>query len=436
MASTDKGQMTEGYTLADVPPGLQRYARSLSLSVGPTRCSDVARHMRLADDPGLVELSLSHDWFDWLDPAHEWYWAVVAPDDDRSSTFQACRKALVVAGALPADRLLLAVQRKANRAEDDLPLEVFERYLRQHAGFRKVGGEFALVEVEPPLEKVFQGAELAVVQALMSLGGQSSPAVISQQAVAHGASETRAQEMLRQSPAIQRISHGLYGFVSDEISSESSNSCVQAEACAAGTYWGPVSLELLRKRLGSEPMPEQLRSEVDAVAGLDWLDEDKDWYWYAADPSLMRQSMAFMCAKVLIVAGTLSLEELQEAIARDRGRPIAQVPLTVLRSYLALHPAFDLGEDGAALQSPFPGKLKYVGEIERKVIRLMRELGPICRRQDIVVGAELKGIKLQKVETMLNSSPLITRQHRGLYSVVGTHVSASQLWDMVNGADE
>lgn len=416
--------------------GIEPYARSLSQSVGPVSRHMLARCLRL--DPGSEVLTFAitnHHWFEWLDVDRDWFWAVTAPRDDCSSTYLACRKALCVAGTLSTRRLLGAIQRRPSADDNVLPLKVLDEYLSQHGGFQTADGAVNLAE-DAAWDEVFQESELNVVRALVDLGSSSSASRITRRAVEYGTSHGRVEELLYRSPAIERRTRGVYALITEFNPLPKPPSVVEEKACAAGSYWGPVSLQTLVERLDSVASEDAVRAEISTSSALDWLNESEDWFWFSADESPMRQSTAFSCAKVLVVATSLTVAKLREALARDRSRRAAQVPADVLGEYLVQNPSFLVECDVVTLARMAPDGSMYVSKVERTLVDLMREIGPVCRRRDILLAGQMRGLKAEKVNDLLATSPLVTKQHRGLYSVVGDPVSASLLWDVVNGTGD
>lgn len=188
------------------------------------------------------------------------------------------------------------------------------------------------------------------------------------------------------------------------------------------TLWnGCCSRRTILERLPrDESIPDRPRLislVLRSMKGFDWLDEDRQWFWYSKAPKLRRR-----VARVLAVAGRIRLGELRSALRRDLKMRHSMPPTAVLLAICRCLPECET--DGEFVWSRRPIEPAQVTRgYELELILLLIEHGPVIGRkrlQEIAVNA---GIGLPSLWRCLSFCPTIARYATGVYGLVGANVS-------------
>lgn len=263
------------------------------------------------------------------------------------------------------DEVLGFVQRRRNRAEEDIQTELQLRRLTKHKiGMRalistgQLFGRSPRFVLEEAGGKRFVVAGAGVVESVMKAALRSSSRY-----------------------GLQTVS----------------------EMCAAI----PVSCRSASDRL--------LVRQVLATRGdLHWLDDDEQWFWLAAVP---RNPIVASVKKLLSFASPVTLADVQRAIQRLPRKRKTPIPRAALAGFCGDAP-FCRMRDGMVELVTSPGSAKHLEGAEAKVCRILKRHGNELAFECLAAQCASIGITRANLWRIVLHSPLIYRKARKIYGLV------------------
>lgn len=205
---------------------------------------------------------------------------------------------------------------------------------------------------------------------------------------------------------------------------------VASEARRLTTHWGAATVDSLAAELADRDAGEVdlglLRVLLENGANLQWLDEEKEWFWVKGTN---RNRLLNQVEKIMSVAGSIEIGELREGVGRFHRMGGFRPPREVLarlceQSGLYIRDG-DLIQEGPGLR-PWDEVLGQT--VEGRIAEALFEHGPLMRRDDLehIVVAE-RGVNRSSFYVYLGYSPIIARYAPGVYGLRGARVTAGEV---------
>lgn len=205
---------------------------------------------------------------------------------------------------------------------------------------------------------------------------------------------------------------------------------VTSEARRLTTHWGAATVDALRAELGDrgadEIEPALLRILLGAVPNLEWLDEEKEWFWVKGTS---RNRLLNQAEKIIAVAGSIGIAELREGVGRFYRMDGFRPPREVL-AQLCVQAELCRREGDLMIETPSvrPWEEVLGSTIERRIAEILFEHGPVMRRDDLEdIAVNERGLNRSSFYVYLGYSPIIARYAPGVYGLRGARVSAGEV---------
>jgi hypothetical protein len=138
--------------------------------------------------------------------------------------------------------------------------------------------------------------------------------------------------------------------------------------------------------------------------------------------SVCKHGLPKTIEKILSVAGSLPVEELRAAVARNRRMWKSPPPEEVLLEFCRQMPGVQV--DGRQVYSPLPHDWRQtLSGVEARLVQVLREHGPVMERgalEDLCVSG---GMNRFSFHAFVASSPVIVQCGHSVYGLLGTKVS-------------
>jgi len=164
------------------------------------------------------------------------------------------------------------------------------------------------------------------------------------------------------------------------------------------------------------------------VEGFAWLDERSGWFRIEG---IGKHGLPKTIDKVLAVAQEVTVAELRAALARNRRLWKAPPPEHVLLAFCRSMP--DIQIHGRRIRSdpPRDWRKALIG-VERKLVGVLREHGPVMERgemEDLCVAA---GMNRFSFHAFVSWSPVIIQLGHSVYGLLGTRIPRRKLETLAN----
>jgi len=212
--------------------------------------------------------------------------------------------------------------------------------------------------------------------------------------------------------------------------SEMSPRLVSSEARRLTTHWGAATVDALAAELADrfdgDVDAALLRVLLETVSNLQWLDDEKEWFWVKGTN---RNRLLNQVEKIMSVAGSIGIGELREGVGRFHRMGGFRPPREVLARLCEQSGLYsrdgDMIREGLGLR-PWD---EVLGEtVEGRIAEALFEQGPVMRRDDLehIVVAE-RGVNRSSFYVYLGYSPIIARYAPGVYGLRGARVTAGEV---------
>jgi hypothetical protein len=164
------------------------------------------------------------------------------------------------------------------------------------------------------------------------------------------------------------------------------------------------------------------------VEGFAWLDERSGWFRIEG---IGKHGLPKTIDKVLAVAGEVTLSELRTALARNRRLWKAPPPEHVLLAFCRSMPNIVV-HGRRVLSEPPRDWRKVLTGVERRLVDVLREHGPVMERgemEDLCVAA---GMNRFSFHAFVSWSPVIVQLGHSVYGLLGTQLPRRKLEAMAN----
>jgi hypothetical protein len=175
---------------------------------------------------------------------------------------------------------------------------------------------------------------------------------------------------------------------------------------------GAASVDAVARQLASSP--QTTRDLLEFRGDVTWLDDAHDWLVLP----VARTRVTTGIRKMLSIASTLTLEEVEGGLARQRSE--VTLPRAVLRALLATASwlRLEAGSDLVSPVRPLDAEL-LLSPLERLLVDIFRAQGDVLPLERIAESAIAKGMKRTSVGVYLSRSPIFQVVSRGRYALRG-----------------
>jgi len=166
-----------------------------------------------------------------------------------------------------------------------------------------------------------------------------------------------------------------------------------------------------------------VRRILPLLDGFAWLDESAGWFRLAP---IVKHGLPRMIDKILSVAGSIGVTELRTAITRNRRLWKTPPPENVLLEYCRQMPGVKVEEQRIIADPPRDWR-KSLGGIERALVSVLRERGPVMDRgalEDLCVAG---GMNRFSFHAFVSWSPVLKQVGHSVYGLVGREVSQREV---------
>ncbi len=226
----------------------------------------------------------------------------------------------------------------------------------------------------------------------------------------------------------QRVSYDDVSTSLYEGTADVSVKVVGSAARKLTEHWGAATVDAVSEELsetvGRELSVEHVRSHLALVPSLEWLDEKRDWFWVK---DVSRNRVLNAVEKMVAVAGSLPVSELREGVGRWYRMGGFRPPRDVLARLCVASGSYEVHGELIVETPAVPAWEDILGSIERTMVEVLFEKGPIMRRDELEAEVVARGINRNSFYVYLSYSPLFARYAPGVFGLRGARVSAAEV---------
>jgi hypothetical protein len=176
-----------------------------------------------------------------------------------------------------------------------------------------------------------------------------------------------------------------------------------------------------------EEQVDPIRTFLNAIPGIEWLDDDKQWFFLFSAP---RNRLINLCIKVLSISPTIRLAELRRAVMKCR-RLVMAPPQKILSKFIQCS---ELGrvEDGIVVGNPEKHVAPDPDSAEGKLIRVLNEYGPVMDGEELADKCITSGMNPITFYIYRMNSPVVSALGKGIYCKVGTEIPPGTIESIVS----
>ena len=183
-------------------------------------------------------------------------------------------------------------------------------------------------------------------------------------------------------------------------------------------HWGVSNVEDLAA--ATDTPSAIVRQLLPFVSASKWLDESAGWFWI---PDVPRNSLLTPIRKILAVAPQIEIGELRVGVGRPHRRKGFAPPRRVLLELCRQLSWCEVKE--SIVEATEPQKANEVlSESEMIMFNVMREHGPVLRRDEFERLCLATGMNRHSFWVFLSYCPIITRYATSVYGLRGADVPA------------
>ena len=198
------------------------------------------------------------------------------------------------------------------------------------------------------------------------------------------------------------------------------------------THWGATTVddvEALLEEQGTKADPALIRVIVGSIRGFAWLDAERGWFWIKGTA---RNRLLNQVEKVMAVAGSIALSELRDGVGRHHRMEGFRPPREVLARLCEDSGLYRREGDRIVGGANLPDWRDVLGKIERGLVEILFERGPVMRKDELVqVAVGEKGLNRNSVSVYLTYSPVLERYAPGVWGLRGAPVTAAEIQTLI-----
>jgi hypothetical protein len=200
---------------------------------------------------------------------------------------------------------------------------------------------------------------------------------------------------------------------------------VAAAARKLISHWGTTTVNEVVIELHTEPpAPEVVAGILEQIPGFEWLGEGRDWFWIKGTA---RNRLLNQIEKIMSVAGSIDLADLRHGVARHYRMEGFRPPRAVLAKLCEATGLYRVGDDRVYGTEALPDWREILGKIERTMVEILFEHGPVMRKDELEHLAIERGLNKNSTAVYLTYSPVLRRYAPGVWGLRGAPVTAAKV---------
>ena len=188
----------------------------------------------------------------------------------------------------------------------------------------------------------------------------------------------------------------------------------------AVSHWGVTTVEDIAAELrhsGFDVAQSEFVSKIlESQVGFEWLERDSGWFWFSNAP---RNPLKTQISKVLSVSDRISVSDLRRGVGRHHRREGFAPPRRVLLSFCERTDGIKT-EGDMVFAKPEMDWSEVLPENERKIVRVLKQFGPIMERERLERHCLKDGLNPDTFAIYLTYSPVIEKFARGVFGLRGS----------------
>jgi hypothetical protein len=192
-------------------------------------------------------------------------------------------------------------------------------------------------------------------------------------------------------------------------------------------HWGATTttdVEAAVEEAGGDVDPDLLVVVLESLPGFSWLEQERGWFWLPSG----RNRLLNQVEKIVSVAGSIELGELRAGVGRHHRMKGFRPPREVLAELCVQSGLYRRDGERIVGGPDLPDWSAVLGGIERTLVELLFDHGPVMRREDLerlAVGE--RGVNRSSFYVYLTYSPVLERYAPGVTGLRGASVSAAEV---------
>lgn len=206
---------------------------------------------------------------------------------------------------------------------------------------------------------------------------------------------------------------------------------VETARQVVGNYGAAKMTDLmatLATRTSEKITPNLVRETLQTQSDLRWLDKSRSWYRL---DSMLHYGLPNMIDKVLSVVGRIEVARLRSAVARYRRSSRKPPPQKILLEFCRQMPGTRVRRS-LVISDPRRDWRKILTGVERCMVEVLREHGPVMERTAFEELCIRKGMNRFSFNAILMSSPVVAQYGRSVYGLPGLKVSRKTVRELVS----
>lgn len=215
------------------------------------------------------------------------------------------------------------------------------------------------------------------------------------------------------------------------VGAEKAVSLLPQLAAKAMRHWGAATIADIAAQVEDRHQlhvePSFVVKVLQAQEGFSWLDEEHGWFWISSS-STNRLLSSFR--KILSVAGEIKISEVRRGLSRNYRTEGFAPPQRVLLALCNQLPWCRV-ENNIVIADPSIDWTSVFSGEERTIVEILKEHGPIMRREDLEKLCLEKGMKRSTVYAYLGYLPVIAKYGQGVYGLRGAKIQPGEVDSLI-----
>lgn len=228
-----------------------------------------------------------------------------------------------------------------------------------------------------------------------------------------------------------RLNSGSKGLVFSASDASGLAAEIERTARRLVEHWGTTTVTDLREALDEKDRStdeETLLLLLTGVAGFRWLERDRAWFWISDVP---RSRLLNQVEKIMTVAGSIDIGELRDGVGRHHRMKGFRPPRQVLAALCEASGLYTVEGERVSGGPQLPDWCGVLGKIERTMVDVLFEHGPLMRRSELEERVLARGVKRTSFYVYLSYSPLLRRFAPGVFGLRGATATAAEVESLI-----
>ncbi len=241
----------------------------------------------------------------------------------------------------------------------------------------------------------------------------------------------QAAEFLSRRPELAVIDVAQRRVAVDPKQADNLRMIVETARHVVGNYGASKMADLtveLAARTSQKINPALVREILQTRSGFRWLDNSRSWFRL---DTLPQYGLWNMIDKVLSVVGRIEISALRSAMGRYRRSNRKPPPRKILLEFCRQMPDTRVRRNLVVSDPPRDWR-KILTGIERCMVEVLREHGPVMERTAFEEICVLKGMNRFSFNAIVMSSPVVAQYGRSVYGLPGLKVDRKTVSELLS----